>query len=460
LSNFNFLNPAFSQFFTQSQKAENFLQLDPEACAIFCRKSLEEMVYWMFETDRQIESVYEDEDYNLANLMHKPSFIRLIGQTLFTDINGIRKAGNIAVHNNKKKKVTQKDAYTCIINLHAFAQWLASNYGDKLVSEPFSIDKIGEKPNAITQQLAEILLAPANVIQTEEGIKYQSPSEQLTRELYIDVLLKEAGWDIENSNTKAEYILKNSAKGLDRADYVLFGDDGAPLAVIEAKKTTIDGRDQGLQQGKRYADALEKEFGKRPIIFTTNGFEHYLWDDDNYPYRQVQGFYAKEDLETLLNRNIIIKPLASQPVNAAIAGRYYQINAIQNAKETLEKGNRDILFIMATGSGKTRTAAALVEVLTKANWVKRILFLADRNPLVSQAKNNFNDYLPQLTAVNLGKDKNADQVRMVFSTYQTIIHCIDKEQKDDRKLYTVGHFDLVIFDEVHRSIYQKYKAIF
>nr|WP_294897168.1 DEAD/DEAH box helicase family protein [uncultured Pedobacter sp.] len=460
LGNFYFLNPHFSQFFTQAHKAENYLQSDPEVCAIVCRKALEEMVYWMFDTDRQIESVYEDEDYSLANLMHKPSFIRLIGQTLFTDINAIRKTGNLAVHNNKKKKVTQKDAYTCIINLHAFAQWLVSNYGNTIISEPFNIDKIGEKPNAVTVQLAEIPLAPANVIETEDGIQYQSPSEQLTRQLYIDVFLKEAGWDTENSNTKSEYILKHSANGLDRADYVLFGDDGAPLAVIEAKKTTIDGRDQGLQQGKRYADALEQEFGKRPIIFTTNGFEHYLWDDANYPYRQVQGFYAKEDLETLLNRRIIIKPLATQAVNMETAGRYYQVNAIQNAKETLEKGNRDILFIMATGSGKTRTAAALVEVLTKANWVKRILFLADRNPLVSQAKNSFNDYLPQLTSVNLGKEKNADQVRMVFSTYQTMINCIDKEQKDDRKLYTIGHFDLVIFDEVHRSIYQKYKAIF
>src|SRR5690606_29565533 len=175
---------------------------------------------------------------------------------------------------------------------------------------------------------------------------------------------------------------------------------------------------------------LQSRFGRRPIIFSTNGFEHYIWDDHNYPYRQVQGFYAKEDLQTLQNRKFSLLPLVSQAVNTHIAGRYYQINAIQSAKETLEKGRRDILFIMATGSGKTRTAAALVDVLTKANWVKRILFLADRNPLVSQAKNSFKDYLPQLSSVNLGKDKNSDQVRMVFSTYQTMINCIDKEEKD------------------------------
>ncbi len=458
--NFLFLKASFPQFITQAVKAENYLQTDAEACAIFCRKSLEEMVYWMFDTDRHLDAVYEDEDYNLNNLIHKPGFLRLVGNSLFRDINAIRKTGNLAVHNNNKKQITFKDAYTCLLNLHAFAQWLASKYGDVLYSEPFklSVDDDEKQP---LKALIDVELAPANISKTaEEDIVYQSPSEQLTRQLYIDILLKEAGWNIDSKNTKTEYLLKHSAKGLDRADYVLFGDDGAALAVIEAKKTTVDGRDKGLQQGRRYADALEKEFGKRPVIFSTNGFEHFLWDDTQYPYRQVQGFYAKEDLETLNNRRLIIKPLAEQPVNTEIAGRYYQVNAIQSAKETLEKGNRDVLFIMATGSGKTRTAAAFVEVLTKANWAKRILFLADRNPLVTQAKNNFNDYLPQLTTVNLGKEKNADQVRMVFSTYQTMINCIDRDQKDNRKLYTVGYFDLVIFDEVHRSVYQKYKSIF
>jgi type I restriction enzyme R subunit len=303
-------------------------------------------------------------------------------------------------------------------------------------------------------------LAEVNITQTASGIEYHSPSEKLTRELYIDILLKEAGWIVGNADTKTEYKLKHSVNGSDRADYVLFGNDGKALAVVEAKRTEKDGRDKALGQAKRYADALEQEFGTRPIIFATNGFEHYIWDDLNYPYRPVQGFYSKDDLETLINRRIIEKPLVDQAVDVDIAGRYYQIEAIQRAKETLEKGNRDLLFIMATGSGKTRTAAALVDVLTRANKVKRILFLADRNPLVTQAKGNFNDYLPQLTSVNLGKDKNSDQVRMVFSTYQTMINCIDTEIKEDRRLFTCGYFDLVIFDEVHRSIYQKYKAIF
>lgn len=456
--NFQFLNDTFSQFYPQAHKAESYLQTDAEVCAIFCRKALEEMVYWMFETDRALETIDESVD-NLNSLIHKPNFKRLIGSNLFTDINAVRRTGNLAVH-DKTKKVSAKDAYTCIINLHAFAQWLASYYSGTIYNEPFSVNKIGIAVNEITASLAEIPVAPQNITQTASGLEYHSPSEALTRELYIDILLKEAGWLIGTANTKAEYQLKHSKSGLDKADYVLFGDDGKALAVVEAKKTTADGRDKGLGQAVRYADAIEKEFGKRPIIFASNGFEHFIWDDTHYPYREVQGFYSKEDLETLINRRIIEKPLNEQAVNPEIAGRYYQIEAIQRAKEQLDKGNRDLLFIMATGSGKTRTAAALVEVLTKTNKVKRILFLADRNPLVSQAKNAFNDYLPQLTSVNLTKDKTSDNVRMVFSTYQTMINCIDAEFKDDRRLFTVGYFDLVIFDEVHRSIYQKYKAIF
>lgn len=458
--NFHFLKEKFDEFYAQARKAENFLKDDSESCAIYCRKSLEEMVVWMFETDRQLETIHEDEDSTLNTLIHKPSFRRLIGQNLFIDINAIRRAGNLAVHNNKNKKTSNKDAYTCIINLHAFAQWLVSYYGKTIYNEPFNVQKVHGKVNDEVAAIAEANIVETSIEATEEGISYKSPSEELTRTLYIDLLLKEAGWIVGEQNVKAEYLLKHSINSLDRADYVLLGNNGKALAVVEAKRTTIDGRDKGLKQAKRYADALEKEFGTRPIIFTSNGFEHFIWDDLNYPYRSIQGFYSKEDLETLINRRVIKKLLASQQVDLNIAGRYYQIESIQRAKEELEKGNRDLLFIMATGSGKTRTAAALVDVLTKTNHVKRILFLADRTPLISQAKNAFNDYLPQLSSVNLTKDKTSDQVRMVFSTYQTMINCIDNDFIEGRKLFTPGYFDLVIFDEVHRSIYQKYKAIF
>jgi type I restriction enzyme R subunit len=465
--NFYFLTGQYQVFYEQARKAETYLQTDAEICAIVCRKSLEEMVRWMFDTDRQLDVIHDDDENTLAALMYKPGFSRLVGHTLLTDINAIRKTGNLAVHSGSHKKITTKDAYTCLINLHAFAQWLVSFYGDTIYREPFKASKIQEEEavevveeiKLAVEVLTEEPLAPA-LTETATGIEYHSPSEKLTRELYIDILLKEAGWIVGEANTVAEYPLKHSEAGADRADYVLFGNDGKPLAVVEAKKTTVDGRDKGLGQAKRYADALEKEFGRRPIIFVSNGFEHDIWDDLYYPYRQVYGFYSKEDLETLINRRLIEKPLSSQPVNTTIAGRYYQIEAIQRAKEALDTHRRDLLFIMATGSGKTRTAAAMVDVLTKTNKVKRILFLADRTPLVSQAKNAFNDYLPQLTSVNLTKDKTSDQVRMVFSTYQTMINQIDSAFEGEKRMFTTGYFDLIVFDEVHRSIYQKYKAIF
>lgn len=457
--NFYFLSAQFTQLYAPARKAETFLQTDAEACAIFCRKALEEMVFWMCETDRQLEIIHEEDDNSLNALMHKPGFMRVVGRALFTDVNLIRRAGNNAVHANTKK-TSVNEAFTCIINLHSFAQWLVSYYGDTVFNDTFSAEKIDQQTKPAIALLETELSNIANITQTESGLVYHSPSEKLTRENYIDVLLKEAGWNIGTAQTVAEYQLKHSANGLDRADYVLFGNDGKALAVVEAKKTTVDGRDKGLQQAKRYADALEKEFGRRPILFVSNGFEHYLWDDLHYPYREVQGFYSKEDLETLINRRLLETPLANQPVNKEIAGRAYQIEAIQRAKEALNAQRRDLLFIMATGSGKTRTAAALVDVLTKANKVKRILFLADRNALVSQAKTAFNNYLPQLTAVNLTEDKTSEQVRMVFSTYQTLINCIDTNYEGAKRLFTIGYFDLVIFDEVHRSIYQKYKAIF
>lgn len=466
--NFYFLTGQYRVLYEQARKAETYLQTDAEICAIVCRKSLEEMVRWMFDTDRQLDVIHDEDENTLNALMYKPDFTKLVGRQLLTDITAIRRTGNLAVHSDRHKKITTKDAYTCLINLHAFAQWLVSYYGDTIYREPFKASKIQEEAAGV-EIVAEVKLAVAvlseeplvpALTETATGIEYHSPSEKLTRELYIDILLKEAGWIVGETNTVAEYQLKHSEAGVDRADYVLFGNDGKPLALVEAKKTTINGRDQGLGQAKRYADALEKEFGRRPIIFVSNGFEHDIWDDLNYPYRQVYGFYSKEDLETLLNRRLIEKPLSGQPVNTTIAGRYYQIEAIQRAKEALDGHRRDLLFIMATGSGKTRTAAAMVDVLTKTNKVKRILFLADRTPLVSQAKNAFNDYLPQLTSVNLTKDKTSDQVRMVFSTYQTMINQIDNEFDGERRLFTTGYFDLIIFDEVHRSIYQKYRSIF
>ena len=211
-------------------------------------------------------------------------------------------------------------------------------------------------------------------------------------------------------------------------DYVLWGDDGIPLALNEAKRTKRDPR-AGQQQAKLYADCLERQFGRRPIIFYSNGYEHWIWDDTNYPPRPVQGFSKKDELELLIHRRTTRKKLAEAKINEAIIDLYYQ----------------------------TRVAIALSDLLMRCNWVKRALFLADRVALVNQAVNAFKKHLPAASPVNLVTEKDTEG-RLFVSTYQTMMGLID-EMKGGQRRFGVGHFDLIIIDEAHRSVYQKYGAI-
>src|ERR1035437_2559310 len=185
-----------------------------------------------------------------------------------------------------------------------------------------------------------------------------------------------------------------------------------------------------------------------------------MWDDLNYPPRTVFGFYTKDELQLLVQRRTFKKDLSKQTINDSITDRYYQHEAIRKVTEALETNHRNALLVMATGTGKTRVAASIVDLLSKANWAKRILFLADRNALIHQAKVNLNDYLPNLPAVDLTKEKEDESSRIVFSTYQTIINMIDGEVDANNRYYGVGHFDLIIFDEIHRSVYNRYRHIF
>jgi type I restriction enzyme, R subunit len=287
-------------------------------------------------------------------------------------------------------------------------------------------------------------------------------SEFDTRKIYIDLDLKLAGWDFQRDVIE-EYQVTGmpNQQGVGFVDYVLLGDNGKPIAVVEAKKTSSD-VNRGKQQAKLYADCIEQSHGQRPIIFYTNGFDTRLWDDTFYPERKVSGFYTKADLQLLIDRRTIQKPLEDIEIKDEITNRYYQKEAILSVCDALKEKQRKALLIMATGSGKTRVAISLVDVLVRHNWVKNVLFLADRTALVLQAKKNFNNLLPNMTLCNLLDNKdNPELSRMVFSTYPTMMNAIDDtKRKDGNKLFTVGHFDLIIIDESHRSIYKKYKAIF
>jgi type I restriction enzyme R subunit len=275
-------------------------------------------------------------------------------------------------------------------------------------------------------------------------------------------MLIDAGWKL-GSDWYNEYELPGmpNKSEVGYADYVLFGEDGKPLAVIEAKRTCKDVA-VGRQQAKLYADLLEKKFGRRPIIFLTNGFDTRIWNDRYYPEHRVSGIYSKRDLEKEFNKLTMRTSLANVRVSDEISGRYYQKEAIKAVCRAFDTENRrKALLVMATGSGKTRTTISIVDVLLRHGWVKNVLFLADRNSLVTQAKRSFVNLLPNLSVVNLCEDKDNYNARCVFSTYQTMINCID-DAKDENggKLYTVGHFDLIVCDEAHRSIYNKYKDIF
>ena len=285
-------------------------------------------------------------------------------------------------------------------------------------------------------------------------------SEYKTRRLYIDSMLMDAGW-IEGKDWINEVELSGmpNKSEVGYADYVLYDDMHKPLAVIEAKRTCVD-VSKGRQQAKLYADLLENKYKRRPVIFLTNGFETHIIDG-KYPERKCSVIYSKRDLEKWFNLMTMRTSLKHISIDKYIAGRYYQEAAIKAVCQNLdEKNRRKALLVMATGSGKTRTVIALCDCLLKAGWVKNILFLADRNSLVTQAKRSFVNMLPNLSCTNLCEEKDNYNAHCVFSTYQTMIKCIDTISDDTGKLFTCGHFDIVICDEAHRSIYNKYRDIF
>lgn len=228
---------------------------------------------------------------------------------------------------------------------------------------------------------------------------------------------------------------------------------------MRQKRTSKDPK-IGQQQAKLYADCLEKRYSQRPVIFLTNGFDMYIWDD--YSDRKVYGFYKKSELQLMIDRRKSKKSLSSVTINDEISNRYYQKEAIRAVCEALENKQRKTLLVCATGTGKTRIAISIVDVLSRHNWIKNILFLADRKALVKQAKKSFTKLLPNLALCNLLDSKDSpEDARMIFSTYPTMMNAIDDtKSKDGKRLFTPGHFDLIIIDESHRSIYKKYKSIF
>ena len=382
----------------------------------------------------------------------------------------------------------KQESLLSLKNLHDFILWITYLYCDNYVEHKFNESIVSDPENNKVLEkekleLLERLEANEKTIeqlqkefeslrkdtpkirrQKESSIPYdiKDISEFNTRKQYIDLDLEIAGWEI-NKNLVEELPITGmpNVSGDGFVDYVLMGANGKPVGLVEAKRTSKDAR-VGQQQAKIYADCLENKYGQRPIIFFTNGFDIYMWDDCIYPYRKVSGYYTQEQLQLLIDRRTLKRDLKNISIDDNITNRTYQQEAIKAFCDDLNNHQRKGLLVMATGTGKTRTAVSIVDVLTNANWIKNVLFLADRAELVKQAKKSFNKLIPSLSTINLTTEKeNAENARMVFSTYQTMMNAIDDiKTKDGKKLFTVGHFDLIIVDEAHRSIYKKYQAIF
>ena len=400
----------------------------------------------------------------------------------------IIKLGNLAVHT--ERTISSSDALLSLKGLFEFVQWIDYCYGENYQERHFSEREVpeikmnldiktikhqenllGEKDAEIEklrkkiEQMSEQYTTAKDQNKQERTFASEDLSEFKTRKIYIDVSLKELGWKFDGFDADVEEEYKvNDMMGilgqLEFVDYVLFGKDRKPLAVIEAKRTSKD-PNIGRKQAVLYADCLERKFGQRPMMFTTNGFETYFWDDKTSPQRKVSGIFSKDDLQKLMNRRQERKPLNEVSISDTITDRYYQKDAIRAVCGQIEQGFRKNLLVMATGTGKTRTASSLTDVLSRGSYITNVLFLADRTALVKQAKDDFKNYLPDMSLCNLCSNKDDRSARIIFSTYPTMLNAIDDcKTKDGLKLFTPAHFDLIIVDESHRSIFKKYRAIF
>lgn len=475
MKNFDYLKelPLFTTLYTQCDKAESCCKADPDKSAMACRRSLE----WTVDLIYRVQHWEVSPRATLFEKVKDAKFTEFIGsRDLMQKLHFVRSVGNRAAHVGG---VSKRDSEYAVLDIYYFV-------GDVLMLLGFierypKFDK-SLIPDKGTPVMMVATTSEEAAKQQEEAAKTAKPvttpasqvviahnpenlSEAETRKLYIDEMLREAGWEISETDNaivsgkaciEIEVHGMPNASGIGYVDYVLFDTDGMPLAVVEAKKTSVDSV-VGKAQAELYAKCLEAKYGVKPVVYYTNGFETNIIDGLGYPARTIYGFHTRQDLQKLIQkrgRQDIIDMQAKEE----IVNRPYQTRAVKRVCEHFNLKHRRALLVMATGTGKTRVSIAMVEVLLRNNWVKNVLFLADRTALVEQAFGKFNTYLPDETKCNLCDPRQARNIdaRILFSTYQTMINFIDTEEKT----FSVGRFDLIIIDEAHRSVFGKYGAIF
>ncbi len=487
MSNFAFVKVALPSVYADCARAESYLASDPRSACFYSRRAIEELVGHLYDV-LALAAPYRPD---LAARINDAAFKAKTGVGIAQKLNLIRKVGNSAVH--ETRPIPPAAALQVLRELHHVMVWAAFHHSahpetvptrtqfdpalaakaapllrDELVKlaarfkaqDEAHAKALAEKDAAHEAEIAELRAQIAQAQAANTAPDDHDYTEAETRDQYIDLLLHEAGWPLDQPRDREFKVSGMPSEGTGFVDYVLWGADGLPLAVVEAKRTTKSAQ-VGQQQAKLYADCLEKQFGRRPVIFYTNGHEHWLWDDAaGYPPREVQGFYTRDELELMIQRRRTRKPLSGQRVSTDIAGRPYQVRAIKAVGDAFDRRQREALLVMATGSGKTRTVIGLVDQLMKAGWVKRVLFLADRTALVNQATNAFKAHLPAATTVNLLNEKATDGGRVYVSTYPTMMNLINDVDGTGSRRFGPGFFDLIVIDEAHRSVYAKYGAIF
>ena len=450
--------------------AEASMESDHDACALNCRRGLE----WLVKAIYTLKKAAIGERASLYELMTGAPFVEFLkDDRLMAAAHYIRKVGNVAAHAGGVKS---GEAFFCLLNLYNLVGGTLLKLRVITALAPFDKNNIPKNAVGIASgdtvpspSYSFVKSVPAEAARSKEPAPVVTDySEFETRRLFIDLMLRDAGWELVGKDNVplpgkvGTEIEVHGMPGQDVgfADYVLYDDGGKPLAVIEAKRT---GKDSiaGKHQAELYADCLERQYGVRPVIYYSNGFQTFVIDGLGYPPRRILGFHSKEDLQVILRSRGRSK-ITDQNVKEYITDREYQKRAIHSICDHFNKMYRRGLLVMATGSGKTRVAISLCDVLLRNKWAKNILFLADRTALVSQAQKNFAKLLPEQTTSILndhksrGKDGRPDMdARITFSTYQTMIGYIDADKKD----FSVGRFDLIIIDEAHRSVFGKYTAI-
>ena len=480
MSNFSFLENEFAVLQAQSIKAESNVLDDPEISAIYSQKALENSIKFVYRVDVDLdEKIIFDPSENLNSYLKNNDFKDILPYYLLDELHYIRKVGNAATHDSSQI-ISDKESLYANKCLYKFQRWIVEVYSDYKIEGDYEVlvsskavkenkqevieqtneeQKLLEKNEYLVKELKKLqdaldLKTPEEKQKKKQTvIKIKDIDEKTTRKNLIDLELKDVGFDVDNfkKGKELEYrlILEDGSFGY--ADYVIWNDD-IPIAVIEAKRTSVD-VNKAKHQAQVYANALKKKFGKEVLIFVANG--HAIeYKNELYPFRVIHSFFPKDEILRALNKLKSIKENkpSTFKINNDITDRYYQHRAIKSVLKNYEAKQTRALLVMATGSGKTRVAASITDILLKASWVRKVLFLADRKELVKQARKNFDEFLSE-TSVNLVEEKDL-QNRMHFGTYETVHNLIRKNK------YNSGFFDLIIVDEAHRSIYKKYTAIF